>query len=203
MGVLQRIKWFFALLVVFLLVLATNMMDKKHFEVVENALKTVYEDRLVVKDYIYKIASNFHHKQEALLKADAQNPYKPQESNQIAIEELMQKYSQTRLTEKEALLFNSLREEINHVFKLETTLQQTGRWTEESSKNELLSKYEDITDHLDQLFEIQLKEGKRQIDQSNKAIEKSNFMSKIEIGILIVIGLLIQVIIFYRSSSKS
>ena len=196
----NRIKGIVALTVVFLLVLATNMMDNKHFEVVERALKTVYEDRLVVKDYIYKIASNFHHKQETLLKAESESPFASLESNRKEIEELMLKYSKTRLTEKETLVYNALREEMNDVFKLEISLAESGKWNEEDSKNILLSRYEEVSSHLDDLFEIQLKEGKRQIDQSNKAIEKSHLMSKIEIGILIAIGIMLQLLLFYKRS---
>lgn len=196
----NRIKGIVALTVVFLLVLATNMMDNKHFEVVERALKTVYEDRLVVKDYIYKIASNFHHKQETLLKAESESPFGSLESNRKEIEELMLKYSKTRLTEKETLVYNALREEMNNVFKLEISLAESGKWNEEDSKNILLSRYEEVSSHLDDLFEIQLKEGKRQIDQSNKAIEKSHLMSKIEIGILIAIGIMLQLLLFYKRS---
>ncbi|MEO9474038.1 MAG: MCP four helix bundle domain-containing protein [Cyclobacteriaceae bacterium] len=200
MGIVNRIKGIVALTVVFLLVLATNMMDNQHFEVVERALKTVYEDRLVVKDYIYKMASNFHHKQETLLKAESDSPFVSLESNKNEIEELMLKYSKTKLTEKETRLYSSLQEEMNDAFMLETSLAESGKWNEEDSKNALLAQYEEISTHLDDLFEIQLKEGKRQIDQSNKAIEKSNLMSKIEIGILIAIGLILQLLLFYKRS---
>ena len=56
----------------------------------------------------------------------------------------------------------------------------------------------EINEILDVLFEIQIKEGKRQIDYSNQAIDRSNLMTKLEIGALIAIGLVIQFLILYK-----
>ena len=51
---------------------------------------------------------------------------------------------------------------------------------------------------LDALNQIQMSEGKREIINSNRAIETSELISQIEMGVLILIGFIIQLLIFVK-----
>jgi hypothetical protein len=66
----------------------------------------------------------------------------------------------------------------------------------------IIKQHLEIKDELDELSAIQLEEGRREIVYSTRAIETSNFISKIEIGFLVFIGLLLQLLIFYSPSKK-
>ncbi len=193
----NKIKAVAAVILVFLLVLATNMMDNHHFDVVKRTLKTVYEDRLVVKDYIYKMSDQLNRKQLALLTGDSVRIQRVNAVANDSLQALLNRYSTTRLTTSEARKFNELQENLSALMKNEND------WSSENpSGNEVIySLYENIEDNLDTLFEIQLVEGKRQIDTSNRAIANSDFISKIEMGVLIVLGLIIQIIILYKAPS--
>jgi hypothetical protein len=74
----QKIKIAAASLVVFLLVLATNIMDNNHFDIVQQSLETVLDDRLVAKDYIYKISRQIHLKNKQRQRAHGKSESKSQ-----------------------------------------------------------------------------------------------------------------------------
>ena len=195
----QKTKAVTALVVVFLLVLATNLMDKNHFEVVEESLTTVYQDRLLAKDYLYKISRQLQQKRNVLRQSDLLEVQSTIEAADDSIKTLMSLYEQTRMTEKERTYLEKLNETEDDLIARESQLfNSPDEATIDATKEQLIQTHEDMITTLDKLFEIQMKEGKRQIDYSNRAIERSNFIAKLEIGALIVIGLIIQFFIFFR-----
>ncbi len=62
----KRVNAILALSIVFLLVLATNRIDQKHFNVAQNSVNEVYNDRIVVQDYIFSISNVLFNKRLAL-----------------------------------------------------------------------------------------------------------------------------------------
>ena len=62
----QRIRAGGALIIVFLLILATNMIDNHHFTVVKKSITSIYEDRLMAKNYIYRISRHLETKRNIL-----------------------------------------------------------------------------------------------------------------------------------------
>lgn len=193
---IQRLKAIGALALVFLLVLATNMMDNNHFALVKRTLATVYEDRLVAKDYIYRISNELQHKQIAWL--NAQENQQLEEITTAAndsINALLGMYSTTRLTDKEAKYFKVLKSDLADLEKFEADVLSNSKTVSDGAVKDY---YAEIDKHLHELAVIQLKEGKRQIHMSNQAIENSDLISKLEIGVLIIIGIVIQVLIFFR-----
>jgi len=62
----QRLKTGLALGLVFLLVFATNQVDKRHFEKAQYNLRSIFEDRLVVKGYLYELQEMVYEEELAL-----------------------------------------------------------------------------------------------------------------------------------------
>ena len=196
----SKLKSIVALVVVFLLVLATNLMDKQHFEVVERALTTVYEDRLLVKDYLFKISRQLQKKQEALHLAEFTEIQQTTNQSNTAIDSLIGKFALTAMVAHEQSYFERLKRELAVLEKYESELPMSDNQGVSSEYiRQLDEQHLEVNEILDVLFEIQIKEGKRQIDYSNQAIDRSNLMTKLEIGALIAIGLVIQIILLYRS----
>ncbi|WP_258098637.1 MCP four helix bundle domain-containing protein [Marinoscillum pacificum] len=196
----SKLKSIVALVVVFLLVLATNLMDKQHFEVVERALTTVYEDRLLVKDYLFKISRQLQKKQEALHLAELAEIQQTNNLSNTAIDSLIGKFASTAMVAHEESYFERLKRELAVLEKYESELLVSDNQGVSSEYiRQLDEQHLEVNEILDVLFEIQIKEGKRQIDYSNQAIDRSNLMTKLEIGALIAIGLVIQIILLYRS----
>lgn len=187
---MQKVKAVVALAVVFLLVLATNKMDSNHFKVVKRTLSTVYKDRLVVQDYIYRFSKNLQEKKLDLALEDTIN----QQLND-SINHLVKLYAETELTPSEARYFESFRTSLNQLYKLEQNFLE-GKHDDE--KQSIFKQHTVLNDQLDELSKIQLKEGKRQIEISNRSISTSDLISNIEIAVLIIIGIIIQALIFIR-----
>ena len=60
-----------------------------------------------------------------------------------------------------------------------------------------------IKDNLDDLAEIQINEGSRQMSISKRAIDTVELFTQIEIFILVFLAVLIQVIVMYNPKEKS
>lgn len=187
----NKIKAFAALVTVFLLVLATNKMDKKHFIEVQKSFSSIYEDRLVAKEHIFKISRHLDN-----LKIDAIQ-YSPLKSNlKDSILVLVEKFSKTKLTVREEKHLGFLKTELDTFFQAEGFNNDEG--LNKTSKEDLILRLNNVLEQLDILSEIQMLEAKREIDKSNKLIESSNLLSRLEIGALIFIGLIVQILIFVK-----
>ena len=195
----QRIRAGAALAVVFLLIIATNLIDKNHFRIVKENLTTVYEDRLLAKNYLYQISRHVQQKKEVLQSADNDESVELHLAINDSIEMFMNKFSSTKLTERESLRFESLQKNIQALKKFENATVANESITPEAPIPTNSEQYfETVFQDLDALFKIQLEEGSRVISSSNQTIQSSDLITKLEIGALIVIGFLIQLLIFLK-----
>ncbi|SNT17426.1 Four helix bundle sensory module for signal transduction [Ekhidna lutea] len=194
----QRLRMGAALVVVFLLVLATNLMDSNHFKVVQKGLTTVFEDRLLAKDYLYKISRQVQKKKVIIQSSDIEELTDLNEMLNDSIQVLIHRFASTELTENESLAFESLQTHIRSLNEYESNLLRNESINTELNIAGSERYFSAIYGDLDSLFKIQLEESDRVISNSNRTIDTSNRISRIEIGVLIVIGLLIQLLIFLR-----
>ncbi|MBT30999.1 MAG: hypothetical protein CMO01_15175 [Thalassobius sp.] len=195
----QKFKTALALGFVFFLILATNMVDNNHFKIVKESLATVYADRIVVKDYLYKIARQIQLKKTTLYQEDLAKIKRINQVTNDSIQTLINKYTETKLTNDEADIFNTLQHHLFELRVLEKSLNEQSELSKDSTLFENINlQYSIIMFDLDALSEIQVKESERQIVYSTRAIKNSNTISRIEIIVLIVIGVMIQLVIFYK-----
>lgn len=195
----QKIRIAATLVVIFLVVLATNLMDNRHFADVQKSLRTVYEDRLVAKDYIYKLHKQLQRKQSAWQSQDKKQLASLLQNTNDSIQTLVARYAATKLTPEEAYHFKSLQQKLEQLQAFEAGLLEDKplaekKLTVQEAEGHLLA----ISQELDTLAEIQLKEGKREINATNHLISTSNLISRIEIGALILIGFMLQMLIFAK-----
>ena len=197
----KRFKVSITLFIIFLLIFATNMVDNNRFEIVKNSLNTVYEDRLIAKDYLYKMARQLQIKKSAIYIENYNEIIKINQLSTDSIQNLINQFSSTKLTIGESRTFNSLQKHLNELKEIELEIVNKSTISN-SLKSKLEDQYSKITTDLDALSEIQIKEGQRQIIRSTRAIKISNTISKMEIAALIVIGLMIQTLLFFKLPSK-
>lgn len=191
MKIFAKIRWVASILLVFFIVLITNLIDRDNFNRLSYSVTTMYEDRIVASDLLFDISRIFKEKQIAILTSDTiffenQND----KYNQI-VNQLVDNYSLTKLTEKEKLAFNQLQEELK-------SLKQKEMSSANLSNGEVLKSIEKIDQHLYKLSKIQLQEGKQQVSISNRAKDTINLYTQVEIIFLILMAVLIQVIILYK-----
>ena len=119
-GISKRLKWVAALLIVFLLIIATNLVDRQHFRRVKESVVTIYEDRLVVKDLIFELKLLVEQKRLALLTED--DSFFAEKSAEVneSIEDLIERFYATELTAEERDYLNALNDKTQKLAALES-----------------------------------------------------------------------------------
>ncbi len=199
LSITQKVKAVLALLVVFILVFATNMMDRNYFNIVQDAYTSVYEDRLVAKGYLYSLSRLVTKKKEVLYTDEIQAWEKENKVANDSIQVLIEKYATTKLTSREAYHFESLQKQLDKLQEIEKEIDsQSGISLEVLPLGALREQYKLVFDELDALASIQIIEGGRLINNSNRIIHSNDILSRLEMGFLIAIGLVMQFLIIYK-----
>lgn len=71
MTFLNKIKWILGILLVFVLIVTTNLIDRNNFVRVRDSVVTIYEDRLIAKELIYEMSKLVNTKEIALIAKDS------------------------------------------------------------------------------------------------------------------------------------
>ncbi|MCO4293200.1 MCP four helix bundle domain-containing protein [Solitalea sp. MAHUQ-68] len=203
----QKIKISALLVLVFVIVLFKNIYDRKNVVALGASFSTVYEDRLLAESYIFHFSESLHQKmndiQNANLSVSNVKPLKEKLYKANAtIDSLFLSYESTRLTVRESTYYNEFKQTVLNLRKLED------QYLNSSFEQGSVPKFITVMDFklnaalikLNQLSEIQISEGKALNEQSKKIIARSTLLTQLELGILIFIGLIIQVLIFTSNS---
>jgi type IV secretory pathway VirB6-like protein len=190
-----KIKWILGVLLVFVLILATNLIDKDNFRRVKNSIVTIYEDRLVVNDLIFELSQMIHQKELAAVTSDSEFFNGPIQRINEKIDIIIEKYLTTKLTEREEKTFGLLQDDLQELRKMEVP--------QPSDQMAYREKLSNIKDNLHELTKIQLREGRNQMAISKEAIKHVELFTRIEIYLLIFLAIAIQVIIIYTPKKKS
>ena len=193
MSLYNKVKWILGILMVFLLIISTNLIDRTNFSRVKESVESIFEDRLVVKGYIIEMVKIVHQKELGIVQEDA--TFFEKENGQLnqSLAEYIQTFKQTRLTVKEENAFKNLERDFDMIKKQEVSFAD-GNFAQKTSYRKLLHQ---IKDELDQLSNIQLKEGNRQMAISKNAMDTMELFTQIEIYILVILAIAIQIIILY------
>lgn len=193
MSILTKIKWVASILLVFFIVLATNLIDKGNYNRLRNSVTTIYEDRIVASDVLFELSVLIQKKEIAVLSSDPLFFKKENEKVNHDIDNLTEAYGQTKLIGNERVLYNHLVEELNALKGIEKGYTPTSK-----SKPSLLKSIDKIDEYLHDLSKIQLREARKQMLISNDTMDMINLFTQGEIIFLIVMGLLVQIIILYK-----
>ncbi len=194
-NLLRKLRTAGSLVIVFLLIYATNRLDKHHFENIQHIMNSVYEDRIVAQHYIYQLNSLYHQKYEEILGSVTEESLK---NINRQIDEYIGLFSTTTLTTKEAQIFRLLQEKDEELKVLEAqlaTLPEDSRSEDEISQ--FKKKLDMVLKSLDGLSEIQLNEGGRLRKEAQESLDRTSFLSQLELAMLVIIGIIVQIIIFY------
>ncbi|MFT5238163.1 MAG: hypothetical protein ACI9M9_001766 [Flavobacteriaceae bacterium] len=198
MGLVNKIKWILGILVVFILIIATNLIDKNNFIRVRDSVVTIYEDRLVGKDLLFQISKSIHEKEVAVALSDSvffSNRNKKVDNN---IQDLVTSFEQTNLTREKKKVFRDLKENLESISNSETAFIQSRL----VQKTTLINDISSVKENLNELSKIQLREGRVQMSISKKAIDTVELFTQIEIYILIFLAIIIQIIVIYKPKEK-
>lgn len=200
----QKIKIGISLTIIIVMVLMTNFLNKRCFEELQRSFSSVYEDRLLVEVHIYKITTFLNYK-NILLHERGEKSVIPihTQFRQIndSISTHIQAYNKTLFITEEAEIFGELKSNIAQLSAMEDSILMLdenadihGQLMRTNKKHAVLSS------NLSQLSNIQREEGGRLTNKSKQIIASSKITLQFELVILIIIGIILQALIF---SSKS
>lgn len=190
MTLFHRIKWVMSILLVFVLIVATNLIDKDNFRRIRDSIVTIYEDRIVSKDLIIEYLLLVHEKEMAVTSSDTTFFQGRNDQINQELEDLTSRYQATNSTRKEAEVFTKFRDDLEVMSKMEDSKDVYN-----GSYKRLLF---DCKDKLDELAKIQVEESKNQVAISKEVFDDIELFTQIEIYFLVFLAILVQVFILYR-----
>ena len=198
MSIFNKVKWILGILMVFGIIAATNLIDKNSYLRMKKSVETIYEDRLMAKSYIFDIIVEVNEKEVAVAKGDTAYFSTKNESVSLRIKDLVDRFSQTRLSQKEETVLRDFKLHLEELDGFERAYQKNGY----ADDKEVIKQLQLINQDLRILSDIQLKEGERQLNISRKAIEDVELFTKIEIYVLIALALMVQIIVMYNPKRR-
>jgi hypothetical protein len=199
-AVQQKMRVALLLAVILLLVFLKSLVDRHNVSELGDSFSSIYEDRLVVESYIYKLSDHLYQKQllmEQCSQGDRQMLASRIAHHNQSIFRLIQEYEKTRLTTQELTFFERFKKNMKEMVALEDQFLNSQNTAEASM---LDAQFVTATQNLNQLSSIQVEEGKNMTNQSQKIITSSTMLTQFELAMLIVIGLIIQALIFASKS---
>lgn len=193
MSLFSKLKSILAIIVVFILVIATNLIDRNSFKKVKNSVDAIYHDRLVCKDLIYSISKELHAIELVLQKAPSVANYS--KNVNVSWEEIKKQvisFRSTELTNRELVVLNKFQKGFEQFTYLFTP--KNNSIAIEANQSQLLS----LKNTLDELSDIQMAEGKRLYHRAQKEFDLVDLFTKAEIYFLIGLAVVIQIVVFYK-----
>lgn len=192
MSLFNKIKWILGIAVVFILVITTNLIDRQNFMIIEASIQTIYADRIIAQDIIYDISKEVTQREIAYAKLDPNRLIANNINSDSRIEEYIKLFSATKLTTKEKMFFDRLKKSLNDLKATETSFTP-GQESAGKLKTDIMA----VREQLDELADIQVQEGKRELYESKKALNSAELFTQLEIAALIIMAILIQIIVIY------
>lgn len=177
------------LLALCLLVLLSHYLDRLHTENVKSSISTLYEDRLIVEDYILKMTRNIYQIREISSTDDYHLKERDVKKMIGEINSIYSIFIKTRLTKNEK---STAEELISQIKELEQNVF--------SDKNTVSLHTDTILLSLNKLSQIQLDESKLIMKQAEAQYSKIKTSSQFAFAIIIIILIVLQVLVFSGES---
>lgn len=198
MTVFEKIKWVVAILFVFLIILATNLIDQKNFLKVEEAIENIYEDRLLAKELLMGLTIQFHEKELSYALNDSVYLETQNDAINSDIIRILQIFEKATETRNENMVLHKLNENHSELIQLESN----GSSDDKVYNKKYSVLFSAINENIKELSMIQVKEGRNQKLRAQDAVNSVKLFTKIEIYLLVFLGLIIQIIILYQPKKK-
>lgn len=196
----RKISAALLLAAIFILLFVKSLVDSNNVTRLGDSFSSVFEDRLVVESYIYRMSEHLFRKKFMLdtcsSTGSAARIAPVVENYQERIAELVADYEKTKLTEEENAYFEMFKENIARLKHHEDAFFANGDDDIDSVRTMINAEFNEASTNLDRLSAIQISEGKILNERSQKIVAGSSILAQLEIGILIAIGLMVLVLVF-------
>ncbi|REG84516.1 MCP four helix bundle domain-containing protein [Algoriphagus antarcticus] len=185
-----------------LLMYGTNLTERQAFKNISSTFTEVYNDRLVVEGYIFRISENLFRIQKLVDHCDNNYDYS-KVVNEIAekekaIMEIVSNFEKTKLTENEAQYLTDFKAIIENDLQIKnySLLYSDSSGVNLSQVQLYDKKISKAQQDLDNLSKIQLEEGEKLINKANIIINRSQIWSQFEVALLIILALALYLLLF-------
>jgi hypothetical protein len=194
MNLFDKVKWVLGILMIITLVITTNLVDRNNFLKMSDTVETIYEDRLVAKDLLLKISNLIHKKEIAAITLDLDFYSNENKAINDEIGSYISIYGDTKLTSEENKVLVDFKGYFSELQKAEIRFSES----DYADNSSVLDQFPAVKTHLNELAEIQMKEGNRQLQISKRVMDTVDLFTQIEIYIMIFLAVIIQIIIMYK-----
>jgi len=204
----KKIRALIIISLLLLLIYAKNLIERSSFKEISRAFSEVYDDRLVVKGYIFDISEKLFTIQELIdhcnIDFDYKNIIDEITKNENEILDIIVDFEQTKLTEQEAVFLTDFKK----IIKTDLNIKSYELlFTDTSGVNINQVKLYDekisqARKDLEELSDIQLVEGEKLIGKAKSLINKSQIWAQFEVALLVLIIVVLYLLLFKNFSSK-
>ncbi len=185
-----------------------NLLERQSFRSISSTFTEVYNDRLVVEGYIFKISEKLFKIQKLVDHCDLDYDYS-KVINEISgheqeILELVKEFEATNLTEQEATYLTDFKKIIENDLNIKS---YNLLYSDLSGVNREQVKLYDqrisrAQQDLDNLSKIQLEEGEKLISKAKALINRSQIWAQFEVALLIIMVIVIFLLLFKKSEGE-
>lgn len=179
----DKIKAAGVLAIIMVVILFSNISDRKSFSALGNSVTSIYQDRLMPSSYIFEITDRLYKKrllQEHATHYNAAPLTNTGQAYDREIATLIKEYEATVLTKQEKQKWIQFK---NSLYQYNTLSANTGFTTQATQS------FDQTIQYLGALNKIQVGEGNSLRKSSQTIIDGSSILSYLEIVSLIVLGI--------------
>jgi len=198
MALYHKLKWMVAIIMVFLIILATNLIDKDNFAKVEESVESIYEDVLLTKDRIMELTVLIHEMEVAFILEDAKYYEIKSASNKEHIVDILADCNKVVETKQEEDLLFDLQQNCETLF----TMKSDTLMFEASKKKEMLQQFELIKYNIIELGDIHVEEGRKHKLRSRSFLDITKLFSRIEIYFLVFLSIALIFVLLHQPNKS-
>lgn len=203
----RKFRAFIIIGILLLMLYGKNLIERQSFRSISSTFTEVYNDRLMVEGYIFKISEKLFKIQKLVDHCDLDYDYS-KVVNEISDHEkeilnLVGEFEATQLTPQEATYLNDFKKIIQTDLNIKS---YNLLFTDSSGVNKEQVKIYDqkigrAQQDLDNLSKIQLEEGEKLISKAKVLINRSQIWAQFEVALLIIL-VVVMFLLFFRKSEE-
>jgi len=204
----RKVQAFIIIGILLLMLYGKNLIERQSFRSISSTFTEVYNDRLVVEGYIFKISEKLFKIQKLVDHCDLDYDYS-KVVNEISQQEkeilsLVSEFEATNLTEQEAAYLTDFKKIIETDLNIKS---YNLLYTDSSGVNKEQVKIYDqkisrAQQDLDNLSKIQLQEGEKLISKAKVLINRSQIWAQFEVALLIILVIVMFLLLFRKSADQ-
>ena len=176
----NKTKTAFVLLIVMLIILLSNFNTLQNSKKTNENINAIYNDRLVVARYIFQYANELHFIKANAVQIKLNDTQKKEEITAALknIQSIDKLYLKTVLTSKEKTSFTAFL----------TSSSEINKQTQNKNWHQVVYSTDQALQTLEQLSQIQIKEGSSKLSNSNALYNDNNTLGQLQIALLVILG---------------